>query len=117
MQVNKDFADGVIETVSEGAVAYWAIASDYNWDATEPNKPLSVRVREFEEPNKEIVLDREAIQRGIDIIASQTHGFEIGQELFGAILWGARENDSSFIDRNGADCIVQAAMFGELVYG
>jgi hypothetical protein len=42
---------------------------------------------------------------------------QINSELLGWILAASAKNDAGDIDAEAADCILQAALFGELVYG
>lgn len=42
---------------------------------------------------------------------------QINSELLGWILAGSAKNDAGDIDAEAADCILQAALFGELIYG
>jgi hypothetical protein len=42
---------------------------------------------------------------------------QVNSELLGWILAGSAKNDGGDIDAEAADVILQAALFGELIYG
>ena len=60
-------------------------------------------------------IDIEVIDRGIQRILEPT--FRINESLRRDIAYGNLMNDAGEIDADGADCVVQAGLFGEIVYG
>lgn len=65
------------------------------------------------------VIDKEAVIRGITLIMQGVdvdHPFPIDPDIRDMINRAVCEGDAD-IDAVGCDCIVQAAVFGELVYG
>ena len=111
-----EFLSDIITTAVEGGIGYWAEILTYKW----VDRPSAVaRVREWEAaddgPRKEGELNINTIARGIGRIMKPD--FKIRADLKKLIAGASATNDGGDIDVEGADCIVQAAMFGELVYG
>ena len=57
----------------------------------------------------------DVIQAGIDKVKSGA--IELNKDILKAILVADVINDAGDIDSDAADCIVQAALFDEIVYG
>jgi hypothetical protein len=116
-QVSEQFASDVIITAIEGGIGYWANVLEYRHTP----EPATAKIREQEATDpkdnvpKEATLNREFIQKGIDALASGA--IKVNPRLLGNILVGAVTDDAGEVDSDGADVIVQAALFGELVYG
>lgn len=136
----EQFLADVIICAVEGGTGYWAMAAGYRWaDIT----PAETRVTLIEDehgplfndacrvfadthgrkPKIDEMLDQEGVHRvTIDTIAEGLSKIRSGHvrmnsTLLGTILNADTENDAGEIDADGADAIVQAALFGELVYG
>lgn len=137
-------ADVIIGAV-EGGTGYWAAVVAYGWEGLPAADVHAVLVPDDDETDAKVDALRvklgrkpsptEAVEAGfayrvdIDTIAKGL-GFVkdlpsiqpgmragIGSELRRTILDASRENDAGEIDSNAADVIVQAALFGEIVYG
>lgn len=68
------------------------------------------------------VIDHEAIAGGISRILHNNFlnarpGEGVGGEIKGYILRGVQDADSGDIDATAADCIVQCAAFGKVIFG
>jgi hypothetical protein len=132
--VSEQWAEDVIVTITEGGSNYWA-----DFKRTADGK-LELVESEASHPDgqlRRIVLDRDAIQKGIDVLTSKpvkvagrwTRGWRArrcggstprsgrcSREYLGNIL-AAVVQDQADIDATEADIVIQAALFGELVYG
>ncbi len=64
---------------------------------------------------KGVRVDGEAIRVGIQRIMDGDVG--VSDDIRNHIVRGVLEGDAGEIDAIGADCIVQAGVFGELIYG
>lgn len=118
------FLADVLITAVEGGVNGWAAVRDYHHDAGEPlssSRPHAEHVRctliETDEDGRrarhEVTVD--TIARGIRLIDSED--FLIDDTIRYAVHEGSRWNDTRNIDAGAADAIVQAGLFGTLVYG
>lgn len=114
-----EFLQDVLITAVEGGTGYWAAVSGYRYDDDKPETasvtlhPLNDDTGEFDGPAHAVTID--TIAAGIGRI--KRGDLSINSALRGTILNASDENDAGDIDADGADAIVQAALFGELVYG
>lgn len=120
-----NFLAGVITTAVEGGINYWAATREYRWGSEKglfkfgEGEYASVEIQDLEselewkEPWHKVTVD--TIARGINKILSPD--FQINDEIRQWIRDDNRDNDGCMIDSTAADCIVQAALFGRLVYG
>jgi hypothetical protein len=111
-----DFLATVLVTAVEGGIGYWCEARNFWWDYDDDHKftTASVEVRE-EEATAWRKVTLATIERGIRRVGSPD--FEVNNEWRGWILAGSVTNDTGVIDSDAAETIVQAGLFGELVYG
>jgi len=101
-------SDIIITAVEGGAVDYWADVSHYNSSDFNASFLLTW------EGGAKVVTTNE-IARGINkIIKGEC---QVSDSIKGWIVEDNKENDASNIDALAADCIIQAAVLGELVYG
>lgn len=124
-----EFLSDIITTAVEGGTGYWAQVSQYQYvmdgevcvcvgkrvgdGARAVLHPLLEDDSGYEVEGHEITPN--VIAKGLGIVG--TAGFGLNRDTRAAILLGNRENDAGEIDADGADAIVQAAIFGEVVYG
>lgn len=119
MKVSEQFASDVIVTAIEAGhtygIGYWARTLEYHNNP----EPAWARIEEYDEVTgkglKQAKLDRDAIQRGIDSLA--TRKVEVNKQTLGCILAAVASDDTTDIDGPTADVIVQAAVLGDIVYG
>ena len=127
-------ACGIVCTAVEGGVNYWAAVEHYRWrhfnaDGTDTDPEGRIMFSEDthailrdteDEDGEPLRLDGPAIVRGLAKLASgsvrccppSAEGSWIG--ALGRLLAGSDELD---LDAGDADCIAQAALLGEIVYG
>lgn len=115
----EDFlADVLVSIVEDGGYNGWRqiLPGTYHY---EPANEARVSIREIGDgrPEEEALheVDIETIARGISKL--QQGEIKINSELLGWILAGSAKNDAGDIDAEAADVILQAALFGELIYG
>jgi hypothetical protein len=117
----KQFLADIFTTALEGGIDYWACASEYHWQkdgqADFDNFYAIVSDCEGEDaiPDNSRI-DREVIVKGINKIVND-NTVKINSDLRQLIREANRDNDASNIDADGADCIVQIGLLGELVFG
>lgn len=113
-----EFLTDILCCAVEGGTGYWAAASNYRWDC--PPDQAGVTLHElnddetaFDGTEHKVTLDtiETGIQRVID------GHVRLSPTMLGWIVDGNNENYAGMIDSDCADCIVQAALFGKLVYG
>lgn len=130
-------ADVIIGAV-EGGTGYWAAVLKYKWEGLPPAKVHAVLVLDDDETDAKIdalqaklgrtLRAADAIAAGFGhmvnvgtiargIAAVKKPDFSVNRDILAAILIGDRCNDGGEIDSDAADVIVQAALFGEIVYG
>ena len=106
--------DHTITGVDLGGIYYWAgpVQGSYHWDGV----PATVRVTIPDEPERgTITISRALVARGIAAIKRPE--FEVRRDIVATILLAEREEDAGDIDEEIADVIIQAGIFGEIVYG
>jgi hypothetical protein len=123
------FLGDVISTAVEGGTGYWAQVSQYQYElhgrisvsvgervGDEPRAalhPLTDDETSYQEKAEIVTLD--VVAKGIALIVSgKTSVFDA---LRRQIAQADRENDAGEIDADGADVIVQAGLFGQVIYG
>lgn len=107
----QDRLDILTDAIETGAIAYWA--NDYGPITIERNQDLDITQAKFSANNAagektDYIVNAETIQAGINRILEP--GFEINPEIIDQIVAGDNDDQS-------CDCIIQAALFGQLVYG
>lgn len=112
------FLADVVVTAVEGGIGYWCEHRNYQWTQDGETRDMtsaSVEVREYQDGGRWRPVTLETIEDGITKIREAS--FTINPEVLSFILVGDRNNDAGEIDSTAADCIIQAALLGELVYG
>lgn len=121
MTPREQFLSDVIVTAIEGGIGYWAVCLQYQYEG-------KVVVSDFQYLGGGTRATISPIDtEGIYMITPNTiaHGIAVLQadstvcaaSLRDKILAASRENDAGEIDSEAADVIVQAGLFGEVVYG
>lgn len=113
-QPSRTFIADALTTAVEGGVNYWAVTCDMVRDAD--RRVTSVAVRDGEDDNAEwITVDIEAATHAVHcILASEG---EIAPHLRRELAMAVLEDDAGRIDATLADCIVQIAVYGDIVFG
>lgn len=115
----KEFLADILSAAVEGGIGYWAQVRDYTWGTDlglhsleGPGAFATVQIKVKGGWKK---VNADTIATGI--IAIKGPDFQVNHDLRGTILAADAENDATELDAEAADAIVQAALFGELVYG
>ena len=109
-QQREQFLRVVLMTACEGGVNYWADVRQYK-----PSQGFAILRDAESDGAQDLRLDLAAIAAGIErIVGNQTRiSKDRRNQIFGANV----DNDASDIDADLADCIAQAALLNDLVYG
>lgn len=111
--VSDQLCADVLCTALEGGIGYWAEADDI---VSGEGVYHRVTLTDAEgDDDWSHILDNDAIRRGIE--QALHPDFAVDSAIRGAIFEGVVQNDAGYIDAIAADVIVQAACFGEIVYG
>jgi hypothetical protein len=136
----EEFLSDIIICAIEGGTGYWAQVIRYKHTDLPPAEIHAVIFEEDDEgaalefsntylakhgkrpsaadvvaAGKAYRIDIEVIARGIAKVKEKDFG--VNGSILSAILTSDRDNDAGDIDADAADVIVQAALFGKLVYG
>jgi hypothetical protein len=110
-----EFLDDIVITgVDLGGIYYWAesVPGTYRWDGV----PATIKVTILDEPERgTITVNRALVARGI--AALKRPEFKVRRDIITTILLAERDVDAGDIDEEIADVIIQAGIFGEIVYG
>ena len=112
-----EFLSCIIITALEGGIGYWSECLRYKWQGREKDVVARIEIPKDEahEGQTEFDLNNDVIAKGIGRVKNKE--FKVAKYILQAILSGDRDNDGCDIDSDAADVIVQAALFGEIVYG
>jgi hypothetical protein len=119
INVSEDFLSNVLITAFDGGYGgCWYWASPHGDDAWDIRGGVwhSVMVEESEGDEEGAhMVNHAVVLRGIERLVNGE--VRINSELLAHLDQGLREDDAGEVDADVADCIVQAGVFGELVYG
>jgi hypothetical protein len=127
-----EFLNDIITTALEGGIGYWSQASQYQWiddydgrvhvvvgDEIPGGNATAIvhRLNDDESDYVEegLLIDQACVRRGLRRILDGDA--PVGERYREGIRDANRANDASLIDADDADVIVQAGLFGEVVYG
>lgn len=110
-----EFLSDIVTTAIEGGIGYWSECQKYQWR----NQPASAEIKDLEgeDPADWVLLDVYTVDCGIATILGSVKSVEISEGRVKQIAAASAVNDGGAIDAELADCIVQAALFGKVVYG
>lgn len=127
-----EFLASVMTTAIEGGINYWASVGGYRWGFSDLGKSDGSKLGDGEqafatatiyddEESGEISdagmkVDIETIAKGIRLVSDGKTSISSGRQA-NAALANRTNGDDGDIDADIADCILQAGMFGEVVYG
>jgi hypothetical protein len=104
-------------TALEGGIGYWSVCDQYHWCAEGGEDDLDGFYATVEETEEDAPvthrIDAACILRGLQFFAQPGNGYKHVRQVARAVLMG----DDADYDAGDADCIVQAGLFGEVVYG
>jgi hypothetical protein len=116
--VSKQMLWYLFVTALEGGIGYWSVCSKYHWRTEGGEDDLDGFYADVEETEEDAPvahrIDADTILRGLVHFAQPGDGYRHVREVARAILMGDDEVD---YDADDADAIVQAGLFGEVVYG
>ena len=122
----KQFLFDVFVTALEGGIGYWSCAEEYHWtnDQGKTNDLegfhailVDTEAEEGEEGDfPRTLLDTAIVDKGVNLIINDPK-VNINDSLRKAIKIANVSNDSCTLDAESTDCIIQAGMFGEIVFG
>jgi len=120
---HKQFLHDIFVTALEGGIGYWSFATKYHWGEGIGKEDLDgfyATIIDVETDNPywegEKLINADVIKKGIDRIINK-EGFRINSEIRKAIGHATIDQDTSWLDAEHADCIVQAGLFNEIVFG
>lgn len=114
------FLSDVMTTAVEGGINYWAAVSEYRWDL-DKYTPEQVGVTVYDQedddwPEEGRRVDLDVIARGIGVLKKA--GGCGDPDYWKQFLLADRTNgEDGDYDAGMADCILQAGLLGEVVYG
>lgn len=118
LPVTKEFLADVLTTVIESPFGTW-----FQWERIRRDRELRVvgahlkfDLEKGDEGNRggSQVVTLDVVRVGLEVVLSSRL---VNSTYSGAILAAAMENDASHLDMVSADAIVQAAIYGKVVYG
>ena len=116
--VSKDALHGLFTTALEGGIGYWSVCTQYRWSLPDGEDDLDGFFATVEETETDDApthrIDAACILRGLLFFAQPGKGYGHVRRVARAVLMGDEDVD---YDAEDADCIVQAGLFGEVVYG
>lgn len=125
------FLADILTTAVEGGINYWAEVSDYTWDFDNPGVAF-VRVYCIEDddvirvdaakrgdltPPEGVPVDIEKIAKAIARILDPQIPTDLSATNVKMIRDASKENDAGDVDADLADCIMQVAVLGDVIYG
>ena len=115
--IKSENVDDVMTTAAYGGITYWAVEpSQADFDAA----PKGAHTIKEEESGDVFYLTPAKVKQAIVEVADGKH---TNREIAGYVqsafqYWTAEDGiDCGDIDASAADCIVQVACFGEVIYG
>lgn len=120
LEVSEEHLSDVLITAFDGSVGgswYWAAPGDPDWLTTDDEgRWTGVLVVDREDPDDdEWVVNWATVVSGMERIVSGEVG--IRRDLRQQVVNSVTDPENFDIDADAADCIVQAGLFNELVYG
>jgi len=117
--------DDIIETAQYGGITYWCVEVPAHERemafAANPDAAMVFRAEDYDDEDSTFVVTKEDIRKAYFALLDlgQKH---VNREIHGYFIdsWRDRDEngpDMGHIDADAADCIVQIAAFGEVVYG
>ena len=110
-----DFLSLCLIGAVEGGIDYWSEIRNYRYqNAGDKFSDAYAEVRE-DGTNQWVAVTLDTVEKGIALL--KTGDVMINSTILGWILSGDALNDTNDIDAEASDCIIQAALLGELRYG
>lgn len=109
---DSDFGD-IVDTAGY-IIGYWADEAEYSEPHPESDSEACYSVS-CEEGTEIYELHKADIEKAIKLIAEGE--IKVCQPIRDSILLAVREDDYGHVDGHAADVLIQAACFGEIIYG
>jgi hypothetical protein len=129
-EVSDDLLWGIFVTALEGGIGYWSVCTEYRHSDPETRIEDHTNfyavvvdttehcdgqvVDENGEPTDLLRIDRAVILKGLQAIAARE--VKLAPRIH-ADVSAALGGDAGALDAEGADCVVQAGLFNDVVYG
>lgn len=115
-------ADILVTAVEDGCTNSWRAVSCWRWsvpDQIEDIRETSVLVHEYVDDDNENVyaVGLATIEKGLQLIAEEAEGCRMNTEITDAVNRALCQNEADYFDAYSADAVMQAGMFGEVIYG
>lgn len=113
------FLQDVWTTAVEGGIGYWSQIEGYRWSDEDPST-MGGTLHELNDETDDFDGDQHVVTMGTitkGLGRIRRGEVTMNDRLRDAILLANRTNDAGEIDSDAADVIVQAGIFGEVVYG
>lgn len=105
MNDRTEFITDIVDTAFGGGINYWAEISNGKIREYDDEGPVGEWIR----------VTPGLVEKGIALVKEPS--FQVRDDILTAILLCDRNNDAGEIDTEAADVIIQAGVFGEIVYG
>ena len=123
----EQFLRDILCTAVEGGTNYWAQVDQIRRDGYRPDARvgdpgfgdwtyIGYTLHDVEGDGEEYVVTVETVKRGLKLLTQDTK-IGLRKDLRAAVMVANISNDAGEIDSEAADCIIQAGIFGEIVYG
>lgn len=125
LTAREQFLRDVLCIALEGGIGYWSRASKILRDGYRSDSKVMepgfgdwtyLGYTLHDEEGKKHVVTVETVARGLKLLTQDTK-ISLRSDLRKAIMLANIQNDGGEIDADAADCIVQAGIFGDVVYG
>ncbi|MES2155987.1 MAG: hypothetical protein V4510_12710 [bacterium] len=110
------FLQDLFTTALEGGIGYWSQAETYHWSDEDPTS-FYADIIDNEDDNESYHIDRAVIVRGLALCLEGCKYGPEGRPRADLMLAAATNGEDGDYDSDVADCVVQAGLFGEVVYG
>lgn len=121
----KQFLFDVFVTALEGGIGYWSEASSYHWSKSDTGTVDSdadldgfyADIIDVEDEGKHYTITPATIARGLGRITDGKIDGIGGRWVADLMLANRTNGEDGDFDAAGADAVVQAGLFGQVVYG
>lgn len=114
-ELRAEFLWDIFVTACEGGINYWASFELYHHShgGIPDHEGFIARIVDTEEV-KRYEIQQATIENGLRIVLSGKANLR--SDLKSSIALASMETDAGYIDAEAADCIVQAGLFGHILY-
>jgi len=110
-----EFLKDVLSTAIEGGIDYWSVLWDYDYDAGTATIQVWNTNNESQVEGDKIYLTIDSVARGIKLLVDIG---DVPEEIKKNVGLANKTNgEYGDYDSIDADCIIQMAIFGKIIYG